>query len=250
VSVLELAASPWTLVRDLRERGERLVAFLPIGAVEAHGPHLPLATDSIIAHEIALAAGMALSGGVACLLPAIPYAPAEYARAYAGTISIRPETLRALVVDIARSLEGFAGLVLVNGHLEPDHIRNLRVIAEEARTAGTLGFVLAPEWTSKRYRSLLPEEFFAGGAHAGAYETSLVMAGEPELVDEEIRAGLVARRTDLAAAMKSGARRFNDIPGGEAGYFGDPASATAKEGQRIRDALAAEVAREIQEALG
>jgi creatinine amidohydrolase len=252
--ILELAASPWTLVQSVRESGRKLVAFLPLGAVEAHGPHLPLATDGIIAHELAARAGQLVSDErvLACLLPAIPYAPAEYARGFAGTLSIRPETLRSLLVDLARAVaeQGFTGLVLVNGHLEPDHVRNVRAGAAEARTfAKGLRFVLAPEWTAAPYKQHLPEEFFTGGAHAGGYETSLVLAAEPDLVDEEARAGLAAKPTDLAKAMKAGAKRFEEVEGGERAYFGDPARATAREGAALYDKLAGAVAEEVRAAL-
>lgn len=248
--LVELAALPSPFVEELRN-GRRLVAFLPLGALEAHGPHLPLATDAIIAHELASRVAQLVTDQktIACLLPAMPYAPAEYARAYPGTLSIRPETLRALVVDIAAALEGqkFAGLLLVNGHLEPDHVRNVRKACEEARAHLP---TLAPEWTSAKYRPHLPAEFFTGGAHAGGYETSLVLAAEPGLVDEEARQALLAKPTDLAAAMKGGAKSFTEIPGGERGYFGDPARASAREGNAIYDALAKEVAAEVRALLG
>ena len=251
--LLELAAVPWTAVDVALRTGRPLVAFLPIGSTEAHGPHLPLATDVVIAHELAArSAHLAGEGGalVPCVLPALSYAPAEYARAYAGTLSISKETLRALVIDIARALEGqgFAGLVLANGHLEPDHVRNLRATAVDARAASPrLRFVLAPEWTSARYRPHLPAEFFEGGAHAGGYETSIVLAAEPDLVDEPTRLALPARRRDLAQAMKDGAKSFREIPGGEDGYFGDPAGASAELGNRVLDLLAREVASEVRE---
>ncbi len=244
--LVELAAVPWTLVEALRAT-RRLVAFLPLGALEAHGPHLPLATDAIIAHELASRAGQMLGDErtLACLLPAIPYAPAEYARAFPGTLSIRPETLRALVVDLARALaeHQFAGLVLVNGHLEPDHVRNVRAAAEEARAHLK---VLAPEWTGAKYRPHLPAEFFTGGAHAGGYETSLVLAAEPELVDEEVRVALRANPTDLAKEMKAGKKSFKEMAGGEHGYFGNPAAASAREGSGVYDALAREVVAEVR----
>jgi creatinine amidohydrolase len=255
-TLLELAASPFTSVEEARASGKRLVAFLPVGATEAHGPHLPLATDVIIAHELAVRSALlvAARGDLApCMLPAIAYASAEYARPFAGTISISKETLRALVVDIARALgeQGFSGLVVVNGHLEPDHVRNLRAAAEEVRAkAPGLEFVLAPEWTSARYRPHLPAEFFEGGAHAGAYETSLVLAAEPGLVDEYARTGLPPVKRDLARAMKEGAKTFREIAGGERAYFGDPSSASAAIGNRVFDALARELTAEIGEASG
>ncbi|MGH7295651.1 MAG: creatininase family protein, partial [Polyangiaceae bacterium] len=102
--MVELATSTFEEVRALT--AARVVAILPVGAVEAHGPHLPLATDVVIAEAMARAAAGALAarGLAPLLLPAIAYTTAEFAAAFDGTISIRPATLRALVADIALSL--------------------------------------------------------------------------------------------------------------------------------------------------
>jgi creatinine amidohydrolase len=224
-------------VEKARDAGP-LVALLPVGSTEAHGPHLPLSTDVIIARGLARAIARRDAGYA--LLPPIAYAPADTASSFAGTLSIKPETLRALIVDLARELarHRFAALVVVNGHLEPDHVRNLRKAAEEARAAAPALVVLCPEWTSSRFRDHLPKEFFEGGAHAGAYETSLVLASEPSLVDEDARRALAPNPQDLAAHFKAGKRRFEEMPGGDRVYFGDPASATAAMGASINEALA------------
>jgi creatinine amidohydrolase len=178
-------------------------------------------------------------------LAAVPFSVVEELRASRKLVACLP---RALVVDLARALaeQRFAALVLVNGHLEPDHVRNVRAAAQEASAHLR---TLAPEWTGARYRPHLPAEFFTGGAHAGGYETSLVLAAEPELVDEEVRVSLRARPTDLAASMKAGAKSFQEIPGGERGYFGDPAQASAREGSQVYDALAREAASEVRSLL-
>jgi creatinine amidohydrolase len=245
VSALELGRVPFPAVEGAT------VALLPIGSTEAHGPHLPLGTDVVIALGIARAAS-ARRGATWAVLPPIAYAPAETASSFAGTISIRPETLRALIVDVARELarQRFRALAIVNGHLEPDHVRNLRKAADEARAAAPGLAVVAPEWTSPAHRALLPAEFFEGGAHAGGYETSLVLAEEPGIVDERARAMLAPNRQDLAAQFKQGKRRFEEMPGGTRGYFGDPASATAGDGRALYEALASAVEAEVGAALG
>jgi len=83
-----------------------VVAVLPLGAVEAHGPHLPVGTDVWIAEAMARAGAEKLGkeGLSAVVLPSLAYAPAPFANAHPGTLSIRPETLTALVVDLASAV--------------------------------------------------------------------------------------------------------------------------------------------------
>ena len=102
--VLSLADATTTEIAELPS--ERSIALLPVGATEAHGPHLPLATDVIIAEAMCRAAAQRLSeaGLVAVLAPPLAYTAAGYAAGFAGTISVRPETVTALVVDVCRGL--------------------------------------------------------------------------------------------------------------------------------------------------
>ena len=94
----------WEEVRDLDRH--RAVALLPVGAIEAHGPHLPLATDVLLAEAMAEAAAARLEakGHPAILLPAIPYAAAPFGAGFPGTVSVRAESVKALVLDLAREL--------------------------------------------------------------------------------------------------------------------------------------------------
>src|SRR2546422_5332265 len=104
MAVLDLAQLTWEEVRDLDRA--KTVAIVPVGAVEAHGPHLPLATDVIIAEAMARAAAgrLAARGHEAVLLPAIAYTAAEFAAGFPGTISLQPATVTALLVDLARKI--------------------------------------------------------------------------------------------------------------------------------------------------
>src|SRR5688500_10080905 len=83
----QLAEMTWEEARDL-DRG-RTVALLPVGAVEAHGPHLPLATDCLIAEAMGRAAAERLEarGVPAVVLPVFPYTRAGFAAGFPGTIS-------------------------------------------------------------------------------------------------------------------------------------------------------------------
>lgn len=224
------------------------VAILPVGATEAHGPHLPLATDVIIAEAMARAGAERLKarGIPALVLPSIAYSVAEYAGGFAGTISIRPETAGAVLRDIAAALavQGARALAVANAHLEPAHIASLRTAFETVREAGRLP-VAFPDVTRKPWALRLTEEFKSGACHAGRYEGSLVMAERPDLVREEILRRLAPNPASLAAAIREGKRTFPEAGGPEA-YFGWPADATPEEGRAtvavLGDILAEDVA--------
>lgn len=234
---MDWASLPWTQLKD--EVEQRPVVLLPIGATEAHGPHLPVGTDVIISQEIARRAARKLDseGNPVVILPSLVYSVTECAKGFAGTISIRPETSRALVVDIARSLkeQRAQGLVLVNSHLDPGHLAALQSAVEEVRTAVGLP-CCAPNPISRRWGRQLGEEFRKGDCHAGSYETSLLLAVRPELVREEVRKALPPRWLGLAEKLKEGVADFRAM-GAEEAYFGDPAAASVEEGMRLYEVL-------------
>src|SRR5262245_21207941 len=118
----------WEEARDAKG----CVALLPTGATEAHGPHLPLSTDVVIAHTAALRAARALDGG-AVVLPPLAYAVTEYASEFAGTISISIETAIALAHEVIAGAvrSGFCGVVVCNAHLEPGNLEALRRAVEK-----------------------------------------------------------------------------------------------------------------------
>lgn len=92
------------------------LALLPIGATEAHGPHLPLATDTILAERLAKKLASKIE---AFVLPSIPYGQVWSLRDFPGSITVSNHTLISLLVDIGHSLylQGFSFFVMINGHL-------------------------------------------------------------------------------------------------------------------------------------
>src|SRR5580704_3026208 len=110
--MLDLHAATWPEVKAAIDKGA--FAVLAVGAQEQHGHHLPLQTDTIMAHGVARRIAEAIDG---LLLPPIPYGDTWSNEAFAGTISLGPDTLRAMLTDIGRGLlrGGFKALIIVNG---------------------------------------------------------------------------------------------------------------------------------------
>lgn len=230
----------------------RTVALLPVGSTEPHGPHLPLDTDVTIARAQTLRAGERLSAaGLRCLvLPPVAYGVTNFTDGFAGRVTIQPGTLWSLIEDVVESLEqqGVQQVVLVNGHLEPAHVKVLRGLALDRPARGKdRAQVIVADVSRRRWAETLGEEFKSGDCHAGRYESSIVLAADPEHVSEDERARLEPVRIDLLDKMQAGARTFLEA-GADAAYCGDPAAASAEEGRELIDRLATVVVESAREA--
>ena len=224
----------WTEIDEAMKK-ERPVALLPVGATEAHGPHLPVSTDTVIAVEMAKrgAAKLKEHGVSALILPPVSFTVSDFAAKFPGTISLSPETSVALLRDVCVSTaKRFRAIAMANIHLDPGHIECLKAALEEARKAGAS--VCWADITKKRWADPLGETF-AKGDHAGAFETSLMMATAPQMVRERERISL-APVDGLMPALKKGAKTFAEA-GGEDAYFGDPTAASAEDGEASFEAL-------------
>lgn len=237
--VLRWEELTWTEIAALDR--QRSPAILPVGAVEAHGPHLTLGTDNVIAEAMAAAAAERLAerGLKPLLLSPLVYTAAPFAAAFPGTLSVRPETVTALVVDLARSLAdaGLPVLALANSHFDPANVDALRAAAAVVRAEGRIAIAF-PDLTRRALAARLTEEFRSGACHAGRYEGSIVLAARPDLVRDEARRALPPNPASLTAAIREGKRTFGDAGGPDA-YFGDPAAASREEGAATIATLAA-----------
>jgi creatinine amidohydrolase len=246
--VRRLGELTWREADELKQ--QQPIVLVPIGSTEAHGPHLPLATDAILSEELAARAAAALdaAGYATVVAPTLSYAITHYASEFAGTISLAPETATALVADVCASLiaQGFVRVCLVNSHLEPAHVVSLKDACARAQARTGVAVVFADQ-LEKRWARTLTDEFKRGECHAGSYETSLVLAARPELVRDEVRRGLMVKPIDLARAMREGKRTFGEAGAAEA-YFGDPAAASVEEGNDIYARLVTMVVEEARAA--
>ena len=230
MSGLRFADLAYPDVERLLHEGPAPVLLLPLGAVEPHGPHAPLATDLIISHGVCSRAAERLDGDPdvrVLVLPPLPYGVTRYGASFAGAISIGEDTLRGLVTEIAASLaeHGFDRVVLVNNHFEPEQVRVLR----------ETGLPLFDP-TRRANARRLSEEFRSGSCHAGRYETSLVLAREPGTVQLDRMLALPPKIVDMPTAMSAGQTDFLALGMDEA-YCGSPADSTAEEGEETFETL-------------
>jgi creatinine amidohydrolase len=234
--VTEFADLAYPDAEALREDERATVLLFPLGATEPHGPHAPLKTDTLISLGICRRAAERLENDPdvdAVVLPPLSYGVTRYGAAFPGAVSIGEATLRALVVEICGSLaaQGFPRIVLVNNHLEPEHVQTLRRAAEELG-----GTVRLFDVTRKQTAERLTDEFRSGSGHAGSYETSLVLADEPSLANRERMEALESKMIDMPTAIAAGQRDFIAM-GMDRAYCGSPAEATAEEGERTFEIL-------------
>ncbi|MFP3315145.1 MAG: creatininase family protein [Caldivirga sp.] len=175
----------WELTWPEFERVDKTVALLPTGIVEAHGPHLPLGTDALMATYIAEETARRTN---VLLLPTVWYGNTYVLDKFPGTISISNETLYRLYLDIFREVarNGVRYLVVVNGH--GGNVDALSMAAKDAARETKLTVILVNWWIDlakeTRRRVLETPE-----GHAAEDETSEVWAAYPQLVKAVPRDG-------------------------------------------------------------
>ncbi len=217
-----------------------VVLLLPVGSTEPHGPHSPLATDPIISMAMCLRVARALRDDdqvQVAILPDVAYGVTRFTAAWPGHIHVEEETLLAFLRDICVSLaeQGLKHVAFVNNHFEPAHVKTLHRAMDkiEERTGNVVGYL---DLTRKRRAAELTDEVREGGSHAGRYETSIVLAARPGLVDEEAMRALPPAPKNLAAEIADGSTDFVAMGLPDA-YNGTPAEATAAEGEESLAAL-------------
>jgi creatinine amidohydrolase len=220
-----------------------VVALVPVGSTEPHGPHLPLATDVIISDAACARAVdlLAAAGITALVAPAVPFGVTECAAGFAGAVSIPGAVLTGYLAAIADGLlaQGLAHVCLVNNHLEPAHDAAVRAAATDARVS-----VACP--LTRRWARTLSAEFKSGACHAGRYETSIVLAATPSLVGDT--GSLPEVPISLSDNLRAGVTTFAAM-GMARAYAGAPAVATAAEGDAQLALLAEMIATEVRESL-
>ena len=188
-------------VRALLARG-RVAVLVPVGSVEPHGPHLPLAIAILIwLHATAQALELLEARGIAAVVaPSVPYGVTDYAAGFAGAIGVRAEALTAFLRAVAERLlaDGFAHVCFVNNHLEPAHDLAVRAAAN-----GLAASVACP--LTRRWGRTLTEEYKRGNCHAGQYETSLMLASGADVRPHALPASI----DELGRRHRAAGRRLS-----------------------------------------
>lgn len=212
-----LGAATWT---DLAEVAASRVLLLPLGSTEQHGPHLPLSTDTDIA--VAIAERAAALSSTVIVAPALPYGSSGEHAGFPGTLSVGQAALEHVVVELVRSADAFAGVVLVSGHGG-----NLEALLGAVATLRAEGRSIVV-WTPSG----------ALDAHAGRTETSLILALDPTRVR---LAAAEAGNTRPLAELLPTLRASGVAAVAPNGVLGDPTGASAAEGRALLDALVADL---------
>ena len=210
------------------------IAILPVGAIEQHGPHLPLDTDAFDAEYLANRVAEACSDPKPLVLPLVPYGVSYHHEDFRGTISIRNDTLSQLVYDIGMSAarNGIRKLIIINGH--GGNLPALNHAAQMVnRDAHVFVCVDTGETSDVDIDDIVETQ---NDVHAGEIETSTSLAVRPNLV-----------RMDLAKAFvpdfSSRYLNFTSRRGvswyaytrkiSATGVMGDPTRASAEKGEKI-----------------
>lgn len=238
----------WEQIAEAAEA--RAIVVAPFGSVEQHGPQLPVDTDVRIAEKTATE-GAALAaerfGVDSLVLPTMPFGLAQHHLAFAGTVTLSPETYLTVVAEVLGSVvrHGFRRIGVISGHggNEP----GLRLGIEKAVYAapGPVRIARYRGWQDPEFTRLreaiyadLPAETM--GIHAARTETSETLADRPHLVRRERLLRPELKRTSVPEW------RWRTEELSPTGAFGDPTLATAELGARLWAAQAEAIARFIK----
>jgi creatinine amidohydrolase len=245
---------PYLTTDDVRELDkERAAVVVVIGAIEQHGPHLPTGTDLALGVSMLTLAIERLDPSVQLwVLPPLAYGRSVEHDAFAGTVGLEQETLSAVIHDIASSVarSGFRRLVLFNSH--GGNVSVLETVARDARRrTGLMVFPFSMFRIGLTFPPISDVEA-QWGTHAGEWETSIMLALTPELVDMA-RAGRVQGYATFEQPPEHvgllGPIPFawstDDVSA--TGAIGDPRDATVERGREIVELSVAKIAAALEE---
>ncbi len=227
--------------RQIDGRTRDSICVLPIGALEQHGPHLPVATDTLIAEAMSCELD-AVCDEALLVMPALSITCSLHHMAFAGTLTVDHNTFRATVEQVLRSAaaHGFRRFFVLNAH-GGNMAQGAATIEELATTLPECEVVFAT-WFRAAAAELRPlvQGAYPAVGHACEFETSLIMAIRPDLVNNKaiIDGGIVPESHLLRGDMLSGAPVTRSLPFDNittSGVWGKPSLASAQKGRSILD---------------
>ena len=235
--------------------GQRLgpdsVLVLPVGAIEQHGPHLPLSTDLLIAQSLAEAVVAERGDELDLwLLPPLAYTKSNEHAWAPGTVWLSPATLLAVLDDLGRSLATTPStrLVFLNGHGGNSAL--LQVACRELRLAHGLRTFLMHPGMPPDQGGTSPAAELGMGVHAGTDETSVVMHLRPDLVDLTLAERWVPEHLADFRYVRFGGRvafGWTSDEFGPSGVIGDPTAATTEHGKHLWEGMVTAAGEALEE---
>ncbi len=209
-------------------------ALLPVGAIEQHGPHLPLDTDAYDADVLCREVARRCSDPKPLVLPLIPYGVSYHHDDFSGTISVGPDTLSRMVHEVGKSVarHGINKLVIINGH--GGNVPCLQFAAQLINRDVRIFTCVESGETSDSDVNALCETF--NDVHAGEIETSTSLANRPELVQMDQAEAFVPKFSNHYLDFSSKrsvdwyARTERISP---SGVLGDPTKASREKGEQM-----------------
>ena len=240
------------MTRDrIKEVAPRAVAILPTASIEQHGPHLPVVTDTLLCETVvSRAATMAAPGSSdrrqMVVAPTLMFGDSIHHRPFPGVLTLSSEVYNAAVTSIVESLQlsGFQRIAIINGH-GGNEAGNDLVARNVCHHAEELTIAAQSYWDIARAALVadtgMPSEQIPG--HAGRFETALVMAVRPELVDETaLKRVKRGGSFDYGRFPKRSGARVSGAWQHGGGWTDQPREATPEEGQRMLEIITGEVA--------
>jgi len=230
---------------ELSEIAPRAIALLPAGATEQHGPHMPTGTDTYAVEHIARGAAALVSPETPVVVtPTLPFGSSGHHLAFGGTMSVGTETYFRLVHDLTESLitGGFRRVFILNGHGGNNEL--VQLVARDLALKHSVNIAAASYWVTA-WDALVDGKAHELGnlpGHAGAFETSLVLALRPQLVKEprphrgDAGPGNPCSYYPPVRIERHGSWQEID------GYSDSPDRATAEHGRRFLEIAIAEIA--------
>jgi creatinine amidohydrolase len=225
--------------RQIATQSRDTICVLPIGAIEQHGPHLPVATDSLIAEAMCSELDGACAGAL-LVMPTISITLSQHHLAFAGTLTVDHDTFRATIEQVlsSASTHGLRRFFLLNAH-GGNMAQGAATIEALAITLPLCELVFATWFraAASELRPLVAGEYPSVG-HACEFETSLIMTIRPDLVDRAAIAddGIVPASPLLRGDMLNGASAARALPFDQitnSGVWGRPTLASPEKGRQI-----------------
>lgn len=218
-----IATNTWSQIANRKST----VLLLPLGSCEQHGPHLPLDTDTQIAQYLCTQA--ALQNDHILIAPSLSITASGEHAGFPGTLSMGTDALTQVLIEIVRSADWCNGVVFVNGHGG-----NTDAVAAAIHTLTGEQRNVAAWWPRIDH----------GDAHAGASETSMMLAIHPEHVNMAMaEAGATQPLSQLEKQLRNGGVRAVSANG----VLGDPTTATSQHGLSLLSQLTQDLVTFINE---